>query len=466
MKQGSAQRLSRAVLRLAPRHLQRSHGTEMEWMLAESLQTEPGRLGSLRVFCAALRDALSCRLAEGLEFRRRIPKRPLRGMIMNNLIQDIRYGSRTLLKSPGFTLVALLTLALGIGANTALFSLVNGVLLRPLPFEEPQDLVQIWESVPEMNFDRIPFSPPDYRDLVEMQQSFSAVAAYTSRQVELSQRGQPERALVTRVSASLFPLLGAETALGRSFSESEDQPGNPVAVLSDKLWQQRYGADPDILGKTVSMDRQPYTVIGVMTEGFEFPLAGPHPLLQPADLWIPLAFTPMELGRRGYLYNHLVVARLKPGVTLEQARAAAQLVGQQIQEQYPAHLNDFLRGGKLQMLVAPFHTEVVGPVRAPLFILLGAVGLVLLIGCANIANLLLSRANARRREIAIRNAMGAGRLRIFIQLFSESLMLALCGGLLGLAVAAVVIPLLLSLSPADLPRSSEIGIDGWVLAFT
>jgi len=380
---------------------------------------------------------------------------------IEDFVQDLRFGFRILRKSRGFTAVAVLTLALGIGANTAIFSVVNGVLLRPLPFANPSQIMLIRERLPGFSLD-LPFNAPDFRAFAERQRTFETLAIYSNRYYELSSADAPERIEGALTSVSLFPVLGIEPILGRTFSAAEEQPGHAVAVLSYGLWQRRYGADPNILGRTILLDREPYTVIGVMPKGFDFPLRGERWNRGPAELWVPLAFTPAELQEWGVEYNHTVVGRLKRGVTPAQAQEDVGRVIAEVEKLYPPEYAVIVKGQHMGASVVPYRKEIVGEVRTPLLVLLVAVGFVLLIACANVANLVLARTSGRQREMAIRSALGAARRRLVEQMLSESLLLAVFGGASGLALGFLGKRLLLEISPTALPRLQEIRIDGVV----
>ena len=374
-------------------------------------------------------------------------------LIMQTLLRDIRFGVRSLLKRPGPTSVALIALALGIGANTAIFSVVDSVLLRPLPLKDPEQLVSVWERNLRVGMTETEMAPANYVDVRDQSHSFESVGAFGDQSFNLTGAGEPERLEGQRVSANVLTLLGVEPALGRTFLPGEDHPGqHRVAVLSYPLWQRRFNHDPSIVGSRITLDGESFTVVGVMPQGFFFPL-------RESELWTPMAMAPEEASGRGDHYLR-VVARLRPGINPERANSDVETLARRLSLEYP-RTNE-----GLGFFVSSLHQDYVGNLRLPLLVLFAAVGLVLLIASANVANLLLAQATTRRKEIAIRLALGARRWNIARQLLVESLLLAGAGGLLGVLGAIWGVELLSKLVPESLSKLQEVAVDTRVLLFT
>ncbi len=371
---------------------------------------------------------------------------------MDTFLQDARFALRLLRKSPGFTLAAVITLALGIGANTAIFSVVNGVLLRPLPYKAPEQLVFIQEGTP--SFPSMSVSIPDFLDWREGQKSFTDLAAYRNGAFDLTGVDIPERLGTRLVSASFLPLLGVNPVLGRNFLPEEDVLGGPPAVmLSHGFWVRRFGQDRNILGKSLTLSGVPHTVVGVLPEDFQFYAA--------QDIWVPLARSEKRFfEQRGNHPGMYVLGRLKPGVTLEQARADLEAIGQRLQEAHPDS------NSKVLPRLSMFHERLVRDLRPSLLALMAAVGFVLLIAAINVVNLLLARGAARQRELVIRASLGAGRGRLIRQMLVESALLALVGGGFGLVLALWGVDVLAASRPDSIPSTATFSVDGKVLAFT
>jgi putative ABC transport system permease protein len=372
---------------------------------------------------------------------------------MENLLQDMRYGIRALGKNPGFTAVAVLTLALGIGANTAIFSVVESVLLRPLPYPQPDSLVHIWNTyLPQIP--QIGLSPGDYADWREQNASFSEMGGYVriTQGFNLTGEGEPQRVLTSYATASLFPMLGVRVVAGRWFVPEEDRAGGtPVVILGHRLWQSRFGGDPGVLGRSITLDNQRYTVVGILPAGFQ--------LLRWPDLWMPMGQFGDDLTEHVH-HGMSTIARLKPGVSLVQAQDEIERLHQRETEKYPDSHKHF--GVLVQKLQDPAAEKL----RSTLLLLFGAVGLVLLIACVNIANLLLVRNAAREREVAVRTALGASPWRLIRQLLTESTLLSMLGGAVGLLFAVGGLRALMAFAPADLGILHETGVNIWVLGFT
>jgi predicted permease len=375
--------------------------------------------------------------------------------VFTDLRQDLHYGLRTLLKNPGFTIIAVVALALGIGANSAIFSVVNAVLLRPLPFKAPDQLVMVWENATHVGFPKNTPSPPNFLDWQRQNTVFTGMAAMSERSFNLTGIGEPERLDGRRVSANLFDLLGVPALLGRTFVPDDDRPGAHVVLLSYSLWQRRFGSDPSIIGRAVTLNGESYTVIGVIPRGVDLPGYGNwHD-----QLWVPIAFTDEEKTERGTHFLD-VIARTKPGITLKQAQAEMETIAARLAKEYPKS------NTRIGTVVTPLHEEMVGDIKPALLILLGAVGFVLLIACANVANLLLARAAVREKEIALRLALGASRSRLTRQFLTESVLLAFLGGGLGLLLAFAGMRALKMFVPATVSQTQTINIDGNVVVFT
>ncbi len=370
---------------------------------------------------------------------------------MGTLLHDLRFAARALARRPAFTVLALLTIALGIGANTAIFTVVNAVLLTPLPYPHPDRLAMVWAQDPARGWDRVPTSAQDF--LAWREQSGALVLGGGSNAAySLTSDGDPEQVPGFRVTSDFFHVFGVSPALGSTFGPEADVEGaDRLAVLSDGLWKRRYGADPEIVGLTIQVDGEGYTVVAVMPPGFHFPST--------AQMWTPIVFSEDQLNDRNWHF-FLTVGRLADGVSIEAARAEMKTIAARLSDEFP----DSDAGWTADVL--PLHEELTTSVRGVLYVLLGAVGFVLLIACANVANLLLVRASGRTRELAVRTALGAGKGRLVRQLLTESLLLAGVGGLIGLGLAYLGLDLLLSVSPITVPGGGEVHIDATVLGAT
>lgn len=370
---------------------------------------------------------------------------------MSNLFLDLRHSLRVLMKRPGLTLLAVLAVALGIGAVTAIFSVVDAVLLRSLPYKNPERLVRLWERNPARGLEQNQASPPQVADWQDQTEIFDGVAAYWMPAVNFrAEDGETERVRVADVTPNLFPLLGVQTVLGQTFPLEEAQPGGePMVLLSHGFWQRTFGSDPQVLGRTLSLDGTSHTIIGVLPAGMTFP--------DKTDLWRPITFPLRRVGRGARFVD--AIALLKPGVTPERAASQLEVVAQRLEQENP----DSNEGWRASLL--PLREELIGAIRPALLILFAAVGFVLLIACVNVANLLLAQGAARRGEIALRTALGSSRGRVVRQFLVEGLMIATAGGVLGVLLGTWALDILVSLIPADIPRLEEVSVDGRVLLF-
>lgn len=384
---------------------------------------------------------------------------------MNTWTQDIRFAFRSLAKNPWFTLAALLSLAIGIGANTSIFSVANALLFRPLPYDNPDRLVILWNRSPGLGITQDWFSTAQYLDIKTSHHGFEQVAIALGGNFNLTGQGDPERVGAIRVSSNLLPMLGAHPALGRLLTPDEDSPGRPsTAILTDGMWSRRFGRDPQIIGKSILINGQAYEVVGVLQQKFSLPQET-LPLLygtEQAEIFLPL---PLDAGaaqvRDHEDYN--IIGKLKPGVSISQAQAEMDIITARLRRDFP---ENYPPNGGLTFGIVPLLEQVVGDVRRSLWVLLGSVGFVLLIACANVANLMLSRALARQQEIAVRTALGATRWHIVRQLLTESVLVSLCGGALGIIICFLCVRWIHILGTKSIPRLQDVGIDGRVLLFT
>ncbi|MGE5833393.1 MAG: ABC transporter permease [Acidobacteriota bacterium] len=442
-------RFFRRLLRLFPAEFRNDFGDDMTHTFEEQrddVSARGGTMAHLRLWRDTVVGILTTAPREHWDLLR----------------QDVVYGLRNLRRSPGFAAIAIAALATGIGANTAIFSIINGVLLEPLPYRESDRLVTFFEQIPGAPI-RFGFSAPDFTIIRGATRSFEGMAAYRNVSYELSGLAESQRIVVTRTSPELFDILGTTPMLGRPFTAEEDATDTKVAILSDALWRRTFGRDPAVIGRTIALDRQPYVVIGVMPERFVFPPQGSAQNGEPAAVYVPMAFTPLERNGFGAMYNNSTVGRLKPGVTLDQARADLAAAARIVAPQYPANLRGM--ADQLTFPIDRFDENVVSRSRRLLVVLMGAVGIVLLICCADVANLILTRSAGRQRELAVRSALGASQVRVVRQLLTESLVLAVSGAVLGLGLAFVIMQVVLSMAGEALPRPDDIQLNGRVVGF-
>jgi putative ABC transport system permease protein len=375
---------------------------------------------------------------------------------MDSIWKDLKFAFRNLLKRPSFTAIAVVTLALGIGGSTSIFTVVDAALLRGLPYKSPDRLYHVWEKTPQDAFSKREFSYPDYQDY-QKNNVFESLGAYTGGRVLLSGDGEAESIFGPRVSANFFNVLGVDPILGRTFQAGEDQQGGPtVVVLSYGFWQRKFGGDPAAVGKTLAINGQTFNIIGVLPATFQF-------ALRAGDVWLPYQPTQNQLTRR-FMHGTNLIGRLKPGVDATQAQSDLSVIGSRIEQEH----NQSHAG--TSVYIVPLQEEVIGNVRPILLVLLGAVGFVLLIACANVASLLLTRALARQKEVAIRSALGASRWRVIRQLLTESVVLSLSGGAAGLLIAYWGVPALVAALPQNqlnaMPFLKTLGLDTTILAFS
>jgi putative ABC transport system permease protein len=454
--------LYRLLLRAYPREFRCHFRADLEADFAQLLAARGRYAAWRRVICDWMASVQSTRADARAKRRQRIAAAYRGERRVSSILFDFRHALRGLIKAPVFSVVIVATLALGIGANSAIFSLVNAVLLRPLGYVAPERLMMIHEIIPESKVARFGVSPADYIDIQQYQGSFTELGIYRTRRAELSGGAEAEQVITAQMSPSVFAVLGVRPAIGRVFIDQDEQ-GEAVAIISDGLWQRRFGGQ-QVIGSKIVLDRQPYTIVGVMPASFQFPRRGAQFNNMPADVWLPLVFTPFERNARGMFFNHSVVGRLRDGVSVEQASADAATLGARLRDNYPA----VIRNSPFSLMVAatPYGNELSGQVKRPLLILLGAVALVLLVACANVANLMLSRSVAREREIGVRSALGAAGHRLVQLMVLEGIILAFVGGALGLAIGQWVLRLTPAVLAASLPGLMEVSLDGRVVLFT
>jgi predicted permease len=428
---------------------------EIEREIASGVSPEEARRLALSSLNGSERLKEECRDARGVRW-------------LDETANDVRFAIRTLRKAPAFTVTVIAALTFCIGLNTAIFSVVDTALFRPLPFPDQERLVAVTEGVPGLGFPVLPFSPPDYLFVAANNRSFSATGVYQTQSYEISGAGQPRRIYGGRVTPSLFRVLGISPSIGRAFTQEEDEHSNHLAVLTYGFAQSTFGTPDTALGRTILLDRTPYTVIGVMPQSFSFPIRGSRFSSDPADVFIPVSWNNEDRQQNVSNFDYCMVARLKPNVTIQQANAEMHGLLNRIVENYPPKLKQALSrmpNFSLESQTVPFREEFTGNVQRPLLLLLAAVGVLLLIGCADVANLMFSRMVGRQREFALRAALGAGGWRLARQTVTEGLVLSVAGGAGGFCLAFWTLPLLIRFVPDNLPRLNEIGLNWRMLGF-
>lgn len=459
--------VSALVSLLYPRDYVARYGPELAAAMAAAYVRERQRgAGRLRILTHLFTDALRSAVLVRRDARRVVRARPLHSQgdpLMRTVLYELRFSVRALRRSPLFAVLIVAAFAIAIGANATIFSVVNGVLLRPLPYRDPSRLLLLHEGLAAVR-ERFGFSAPDYVAFRAGSRSYESMAAFRTVEYELSGVDRPERIPALRMSAALLDVLGVAPASGRAFTDAEEAARHPVALLSDGLWRRAFRADPSIVGRAIVLDRRPYTIIGVMPSSFVFPHRGTALNNVPAQVFVPMAFSDVELRAFGAMYNNSVVARLRPGITQSQAESEGAALAREIGARlYPPELREV--GGALHVMVAPLHEAVTGNVKPVILLLLATVGVVLLIACADIACVLLARAGLRRRELALRTALGATRGRLVAATLLEIGVLAMAGGAAGLLLAWWAQRLILA-SPLPVRSAADIAIDARVVLFT
>ncbi|HMJ63685.1 MAG TPA: ABC transporter permease, partial [Bryobacteraceae bacterium] len=428
---------------------------EIEREIAAGAPAEEARRRALSSLNGTERLKEECRDARGVRW-------------LEDTLSDLPFAVRTLRKAPVFSVTVIAALALCIGVNTAIFSVVDTVLFRPLPFPDQERLVSVSEGVPGLGFPVMPFSCPDYLFVAANNRSFAATGVYGTQSYETSGAGRPGRVSGARVTASLFQVLGVSPARGRAFTQEEDEHAKRMVVLTEGFAQSAFGGAERALGRKILLDRTPYTVIGIMPRSFSFPIRGSRFNGDPADVFVPVSWSNKDRKQNVSYFDYSMIGRLKPNATIQQAGAEVHRLVKRIAEDYPPKIKQALShmpNFSLESQTVPFREEFTGNVQRPLLLLLAAVGVVLLIGCADVANLMFSRMVGRQREFALRTALGAGRWRLARQTITEGVVLSITGGAIGFCVAFWALPLLIRFAPEDLPRLGEIGLNWRMMAF-